>query len=299
MAPTTPDSAYYRQLTTRNAGFISVAAQERLRRLTVLVAGCGSTGGAAVEPLVRVGVQHFLLAEPGDFEVSNLNRQSAFLDEVGRNKATVAADRIRAINPHASTLVDTDGITAANVEALVRAADVVIDGVDVTERSGWLAKWLLHEAAAALGRPVVSGWDMAGTQYVRFYDYRAGARRPFDGAITRAQIDDASTWELMRRAVPMRMVPVEMLVAARAAVSGTATDGLAQLVYASMLFGALSSRIVVCIAEGKRVRRHTLLSVDAAISPGRDRLRRSLRKPVEAALALRDLAILRAGAGHG
>ncbi len=297
MAPT-PDLAYYRQLTTRNAGFISVAAQERLRRLTVLVAGCGSTGGAAVEPLVRVGVQAFLLAEPGDFEVSNLNRQSAFLDEVGRNKATVAADRIRAINPHASAVVDTDGITAANVEALVRAADVVIDGVDVTERSGWLAKWLLHEAAAALGRPVVSGWDMAGTQYVRFYAYRAGAR-PFDGAITRDQIDSATTWDLMRRAVPMRMVPVEMLVAARAAVSGSSTDGLAQLVYASLLFGALSSRIVVGIAEGNRVRRHTLLSVDAAIRPRRDRLRRSLRKPVEAALALRDLAILRAGAGHG
>ena len=60
----TPE-AFYADLTTRNRGFVSDAAQDRLGQLTVLVAGCGSTGGAAVEPLVRLGVQHFLLAEPG------------------------------------------------------------------------------------------------------------------------------------------------------------------------------------------------------------------------------------------
>lgn len=295
MSATMAPTDLYAELTTRNRGFVSAAAQQRLGTMTVLVAGCGSTGGAAVEPLVRVGVRRFLLAEPGDFEVSNLNRQSAFLHEVGLNKGIVAAGRIRAVDPQATASVQTEGITADNVRAVVGAADVVIDGIDVTERAGWVAKWHLHEAAARLGRPVVSGWDMAGTQYVRYYAYRPGSV-PFDGALTRAQVETASTWELMRRAVPMRMVPVEMLQAARALVTGTADEGLAQLVYASMLFGAVACRIVVAIAEGSRVRRHTLLSVDHAVRPRRERLSASVRKPVQAALALRDLAMLRARA---
>ncbi|MFC7511740.1 HesA/MoeB/ThiF family protein [Streptomyces thermocarboxydus] len=73
--------------------------QERLRNATVLVAGCGSTGGAVVEPLARLGTGRFVLAEPGEYELNNLNRQSATHKDIGRNKAEVAAERIRSVNP--------------------------------------------------------------------------------------------------------------------------------------------------------------------------------------------------------
>ena len=189
---TTVDPAFYRDLTTRNRGFVSAETQDRLAQITVLVAGCGSTGGAAVEPLVRLGVQHFLLAEPGAYELNNLNRQSAFLDEIGENKAVVHARRIAAVNPHATVHVDTTGITEANVEDLVGRCHVVVDGVDVTEPSGWGAKYLLHEAAARVGRRVISGYDMAGTQYIRFYDYRPGSR-PFDGRVDRSRVAAGAT----------------------------------------------------------------------------------------------------------
>ena len=51
---TTAPTDFYSELTARNTGFISPRAQGRVREATVLVAGCGSTGGAAVEPLARV-----------------------------------------------------------------------------------------------------------------------------------------------------------------------------------------------------------------------------------------------------
>jgi tRNA threonylcarbamoyladenosine dehydratase len=293
-AVTTP-AAFYADLTTRNRGFVSDATQDRLAQITVLVAGCGSTGGAAVEPLVRLGVQHFLLAEPGAYELNNLNRQSAFLDEIGENKAVVHARRIAAVNPHTTAHVDTTGITEANAEDLVGRCHVVVDGVDVTEPAGWVAKLLLHEAAARMGRPVISGYDMAGTQYIRFYDYRAGGR-PFDGRIDRAGLDDAiatdATWELLRKVVPMRVVPVEMLESARTMLA-SGEEGLPQLVYTSLLFGAAASRMVVSLCADTPVRKHTLISVDRAVSTGRDRWGAVLRKPVVAALALRDLAASR------
>ena len=252
--PSPLHEAFYADLTTRNRGFVSDAAQDRLAQITVLVAGCGSTGGAAVEPLVRLGVQHFLLAEPGAYELNNLNRQSAFLDEIGENKAAVHARRIAAVNPHATAHVDTTGITEENVQDLVGRCHVVVDGVDVTEPAGWVAKFLLHEAAARVGRPVISGYDMAGTQYIRFYDYRPRSR-PFDGRIDRAGLDEAiatgATWELLRRVVPMRVVPVEMLESARQMLA-SGEEGLPQLVYTSLLFGAAASRMVVSVSSGTR-----------------------------------------------
>ncbi|HEX9540144.1 MAG TPA: hypothetical protein VGA04_18440 [Streptosporangiaceae bacterium] len=38
--------------------------QQMLRRAGILVAGCGSIGGAVVEPLVRMGAERLVLGEP-------------------------------------------------------------------------------------------------------------------------------------------------------------------------------------------------------------------------------------------
>ncbi|OFE15825.1 hypothetical protein BA895_04720 [Humibacillus sp. DSM 29435] len=289
---------FYAQLTERNQGFVSERAQRRLSEAVVLVAGCGSTGGAAVEPLVRIGVQHFLLADVGRYELNNLNRQNAYLAELGEHKAVVCARRIDQVNPSATTEIHEQGVTTDNVNDLVSRCDIVIDGVDVTEPSGWRAKFALHEAAASQGRPVVSGYDMAGTQYVRFYDYSPGDA-PFDGAVHPDDVAGGTiTWDLLRRVVPMRFVPIEMIDLARARVRD-GDDGLSQVVYASLAFGAISSRIVLALMEGQAVRRHTVVNVDSAVRPPWANLLVAARKPLAAVLALRDLAGLRRAARRG
>ncbi|HEX2075305.1 MAG TPA: ThiF family adenylyltransferase [Geodermatophilus sp.] len=286
----------YDELTCRNRGFVPPASQQRLRKATVLVAGCGSTGGAVVAPLARLGVEGFVLADNGTYELNNLNRQDAALKDIGRNKAAVCARNVAAINPQARIRVETEGVRRGNAHALVAACDVVIDGVDVTEPAGWRAKYALHEAAAGLRRPVISGYDMAGTQYVRFYDYRRPAA-PFDGVITPSQVGAGRTWALLRRVVPLRVVPVEMLESARRSVA-TGEESVSQLVYTSMLFGALASRMVIDVLDGRPVRRHTVVDVHRQVRPRRSALFSGARKPWVVALALRDLALLERGTGH-
>ncbi len=283
----------YDEFTSRNRGFVPPESQQRLRAATVLVAGCGSTGGAVVEPLTRLGVEDFVLADNGTYELNNLNRQSAGQEDIGRNKAEVCARRVGEINPGARTWVDTDGIQPGTVSAMVGSCDLVIDGVDVTEPAGWRAKYALHEAAARLGRPVISGYDMAGTQYVRFYDYRRSGIA-FDGAITRARVEEGQTWSLLRRVVPLRVVPVEMLESARRSVA-TGEESVSQLVYTSMLFGALTARMVIDVLDGRPVRRHTVVDAHRAVRPPVTHLVTRLRKPWVLALALRDLAVLEHG----
>src|SRR5512135_1775400 len=64
---------------------------------TVAIAGAGGIGGMVVEMLARWGIKRFRVADSDKFELSNLNRQMlATVDEVGKWKAVVAAERIKA-----------------------------------------------------------------------------------------------------------------------------------------------------------------------------------------------------------
>ena len=90
----------YAEMTTRNAGFVTPAEQERLRAASVFIPGVGGMGGAAFMALVRAGIGRFTIADLDRFEVSNLNRQLfATLDTAGRLKAEAAAEAALRINP--------------------------------------------------------------------------------------------------------------------------------------------------------------------------------------------------------
>src|SRR5262249_98598 len=174
-AAATPERSevdFYTGLIIRNAGVVEPATQLALRHATVLIAGCGSIGGAAIEPLARLGARTFLPAHPRAYELNNLNRQNATAGDIGRNKAEVAAERLRAINPHASVTVYPTGVTEQVVDELTTGCDVVVDGVDVTTMTGLRAKYLLHQRALARRLPLLTGWDMAGAQYGRGCEYR-------------------------------------------------------------------------------------------------------------------------------
>jgi hypothetical protein len=289
-----PEAAFYRGLTERNAGVVDEAAQRALRGATVLVAGCGSIGGAAIEPLARLGVRDFLLADPGEYELNNLNRQDATVAYIGRNKAVVAAERIRAINPEARVRVFPDGVTADVVDELTATCDVIVDGVDVTTMSGLRAKVLLNERACDRRLPLLTGWDMAGAQYVRVYDYRR-IERVFDGQLTREELDRLDMWHVLRRLVPARFVPLEMVSLARANLSNP-DFSFPQMVYAAQLFGAMSSHVVAQILAGGPVREHTYIDLHQEIRPLRARWRARLERPLEVVAAL--TALRRSGARH-
>ena len=237
-----------------------VGSQTRLRQARLLVAGCGSTGGAAVEPLVRIGVQDFVLADNGEYELNNLNRQHAGHTDIGRNKAEVSAELVLSINPDARDRgARRNGIEPDRVDELVDASDIVIDGVDVTERSGMQAKWALHESAARLRVPVISGYDMAGMQYVRCYDYRTASAPLLRCGHRRAHRERAASWQVLARLIPKRKVPLEMVRNLRASMTDPDYH-VSQLVYTSLMFGAIASRLTVELLDRRPVRRSASVS---------------------------------------
>jgi hypothetical protein len=278
---------FYARLTERNAGVITPDAQRALAAARLLIAGCGSIGGAAAEPLARLGVQHFTVADPGEYELNNLNRQDASVGDIGRNKAEVAAERITEVNPLAEVRVFPQGVTEQTVTELTEGCGVIVDGVDVTTMSGLRAKFLLHEEAVRQRLPLITGWDMAGAQYVRFYDYRT-TRLPFEGKVTRADLDSLGMWPLLQRLIPARFVPLEMVTVAAANLRNP-DFSFPQLVYAADLFGALSAHAVAQLLTGQPVRKHIYVDLHQAVRPTLPRWRARIERPLRAASVLAQL----------
>lgn len=182
----TPDE-FYRELTTRNRHFIPPGVQHRLRELKVLVAGCGAGGGACTAPLARLGVTRFRLADNGDYEISNLNRQHTFIDRLGENKAEFHASEILRINPHLDVRAYREGVSRDNLPELLGWADLVIDAVDVTNPVSIELKFHLHEVAHRLRKPVMSPLDPGFCQLGQTYDYRDPRVAPLHGRLTECQ----------------------------------------------------------------------------------------------------------------
>jgi len=144
------DQFDYRQMTSRNFGFVTEAEQERLRAGHVFVCGTGGMGGACVQSLARAGVGALELADFDTFEVTNLNRQVfCSMDDLGRSKVEVTAERVRGINPEAA--VQTHGEHWLDqLDDILGRCRVVVNGMDDIA-----AGVRLYRAARARGATVI------------------------------------------------------------------------------------------------------------------------------------------------
>ena len=174
---------YYRVLTGRNGHFVDERTQANIKNLKVVVAGCGAGGGACIEPLARLGVTHFRIADNGDYELANLNRQHTFVDQVGVNKAVFHRNELLRINPFIDVKAFAEGITAENLPEMVQWADLIIDTVDVTTLPAIMLKFRLHELAHQHEKAVVMPLDPGFCSMGETFDYRNPKVVPLDGRL--------------------------------------------------------------------------------------------------------------------
>ena len=139
----------YDEITQRNIGVFTPEEQARMQTLVVAVGGCGGIGAAAAHYLARLGVGEIRLADPEEFEASNLNRQyGAYLDTLGVNKAEAVAAELRRINPELMLQTFADGVCEGSIGGLLDGADAVVDAVDFWALE---AELLLHREARRRG----------------------------------------------------------------------------------------------------------------------------------------------------
>lgn len=113
---------------------------KKLQNATVMVVGCGAVGSFAIEALARSGVGHLVVVDFDKIEESNINRQLfALTSTVGTPKVSVAAARVRDINPDA--VVDAFDMFFDDAHAPDVAPDFVIDAIDSVPSKIALAAW--------------------------------------------------------------------------------------------------------------------------------------------------------------
>lgn len=144
----TPEAFYARQTVLPHVG---QEGQIRLSRARVLVVGAGGLGCPALLYLAAAGVGQIIVCDGDTVSVDNLHRQVLFgIDDCGRSKAWVAASRLRALNPFIHVEAVEHALVERNAEALVDAADLVLDCTD-----NFTTKFLLNDTCVRAGKVLV------------------------------------------------------------------------------------------------------------------------------------------------
>lgn len=127
--------------------------QERLRQARVMVVGVGALGNEVLKNLALLGVGHIFIADFDVVEASNLSRSVLFrLEDTGRRKVEVAAERLREINPDVRVATFHGDVTRDLGLGVYRRMDVVLGCLD--NRAARLA---VNRACWRVGVPWIDG----------------------------------------------------------------------------------------------------------------------------------------------
>ena len=144
------NNALYWERVDRNLGWLGNSEkeqkerQEKLRDAVIGIAGTGGIGGAVALRLIRMGVRNLKLADPDQFDITNIQRQmGASLVNVGRNKAEVVAEMAYELTKDVNIDVFPEGITPESAEEFMDGCDVVMDQMDFFQIRN---RYALHQA---------------------------------------------------------------------------------------------------------------------------------------------------------
>ena len=103
--------------------------------------------------LARMGVGELVLVDKDAFDLSNLNRQTlATIADLGLDKSSVAAEKVRLINPYVKTTIFNEHVDASNIDKVIGDSDIVIDALDNV-----LTRVIVSRTAKKKGIPYIHG----------------------------------------------------------------------------------------------------------------------------------------------
>ncbi len=158
---------YYQSRTNRNIGWITPEEQNILRQSCVAIAGTGGMGGLVAQSMVRLGIGEIRIADPEVFDLSNMNRQVACMQNaIGRSKAIETANLLRTITDDYKLVVYPEGIGPDTVEGFVRGADVIVDEIEFWNIGSCVR---MHQEARAIDIPIFNCLTVGFATYLHLF----------------------------------------------------------------------------------------------------------------------------------
>ena len=132
---------------------MGIEGQEKVLASHALIIGAGGLGSPAALYLASAGVGHITLVDDDVVDLTNLQRQIAHTTaRVGVPKVESAAEAMAAINPGVQVTALKTRVDAAQLDALVKSATVVLDCSD-----NYATRHAVNAACVKHGRPLVAG----------------------------------------------------------------------------------------------------------------------------------------------
>ena len=123
---------------------LTAEQSQRLQAAKVAIVGLGGLGSNVALWLARLGVGQLLLYDFDKVELSNLNRQYYFLEDVGQYKATALLRHLKAVNPYGNYCSRVVRLTEDNLAELLSEAHIVCEALDSPEAKALLVNGVLE-----------------------------------------------------------------------------------------------------------------------------------------------------------
>lgn len=147
---------------------IGIEGQERLNAARALVIGAGGLGSPIVLYLAAAGVGTLTLCDDDKVDLTNLQRQIVHRSEaIGLPKVESARNTLAGVNPETRLELIAARVAGAQLEQLVAAADVVLDGSD-----NFATRHAVNSACVKHRKPLVSGAAVRFDGQVSVFDMR-------------------------------------------------------------------------------------------------------------------------------
>jgi adenylyltransferase/sulfurtransferase len=141
---------YNRQIILPEVG---LQGQNLLKNARVLMIGAGGLGCPVLQYLAAAGVGKIGIVDHDVIDISNLHRQILYnTGDVGKPKATVAKQKLAALNPYINIQAYQEKLTTDNSENIINEYDIIVDGSD-----NFTTRYLVNDTCVSLSKPLVFG----------------------------------------------------------------------------------------------------------------------------------------------
>jgi adenylyltransferase/sulfurtransferase len=149
---------------------IGEVGQQRLAAAKVLVVGAGGLGCPALSYLAAAGVGCLGVIDFDRVQLSNLPRQLLFnANDLDKNKAVVAAEKLRLLNPEVELKAYLEKLTPANAVEVAKSYDLLLDCSDDLP-----TRYLINDVCVQLGLPFVYAGIHRFEGQLAVFNYKGG-----------------------------------------------------------------------------------------------------------------------------
>jgi sulfur carrier protein ThiS adenylyltransferase len=133
--------------------------RSKLQDKVVGIAGCGGLGSNCAVALARAGVGKLVIADFDKVELSNLNRQYYFADQVGKSKVSALNDIIKRIDPSVIVEMHEVHLDDEYIPGIFSDCDIIVEAFDKAEMKQMIIETVTEKMP---GKFLVCGVGLAG-----------------------------------------------------------------------------------------------------------------------------------------